>query len=67
MTVDYNKPPFKMKKVSDLKPGDMTPWYKVLSLQKINQELVVDVRFNDGGTSKRSFDDLNQEVPTLMD
>jgi len=56
-----------MKKVSDLKPGDMTPWYKVLSLQKINQELVVDVRFNDGGTSKRSFDDLNQEVPTLMD
>jgi len=49
----------KSKKVSDLVAGDTTEWYQVISVAMKNGKVVAQVRFNDGGTGERVWDDVN--------
>lgn len=52
----------KDKKVSDLIAGDSTEWYKVISVLIRGNKVIAQVRFNDGGTGERIWDDVNTLV-----
>lgn len=52
------------KKVKDLKPGDVIlEWYKILTVQNTNNNLVLaEVQFLDGGKGTREWANPNHEV-----
>lgn len=51
------------KRASELKVGDKTEWYTILKVERDGNKVVAKVRFNDGGTGERVWDDPNTEVP----
>ena len=53
------------KKVKDLKPGDKTPWYEVISVSVTNKFVLANVKFNDGGDQLRRWDDCDTLVEVI--
>ena len=52
----------KKKKISELVSGDLTPWYKIISIAVKNGKANATVLFNDGGIGQREWDDVNRMI-----
>ena len=52
-------------KVRNLKPGDKTPWYEVVSIAISSKFILARVKFNDGGNDLRRWDDIDTLVEVI--
>ena len=50
------------KRVSELKSNDNTPWYTIIKVEKKDGKIIAEIRYNDGGTAVRIWDDPNSII-----
>lgn len=53
------------KAVKDLVPGDVTPWYTILSSHQEGSKFFFRVLYSDGGEGERVWEDGDLRVPLL--
>lgn len=45
--------------------GDKTEWYSVLKTERKGKQIIAEVRFTDGGTGQRIWDDPNTLIQVV--